>query len=538
MIDKKNARYILAVSFFAFLIFWCQFGLKILHPSYYMWLMGGDPAQHWLGWSLFRSTPLLQWPLGANYNFGMDVGNSIVYTDSIPLLAIPLKYILWFYHGDVQYTGWWILICCILNSLSGYAIVCRLTDNRIYAVIVSVFFAMSPVFIARALGHYALSAHWIILCAVYLMMDKQFRLWLWIGLMLIAITVHAYLFAMVFPVFAIKCFIERKQYGNTKSALAFLLCLVLVAFVMYAVGYFTISAGMDKGGYTIYNADLFSMLLVRSGIDSQLFGFLTKIYTPTSIEGFNFIGTAPLLALMFSIIIIACHRESAGNIKILLERSGKPIVVIFALMAIYAVSTRLSIFGNDIFNIEPPKILRKITSTFRASGRFTWPIMYLLVIFIFCFIEKSTAKLAVPLALLFVVVGLSDASNKYQSIHARYNEPYHKKYEYNAKWNLISAGDRIVSTNPCAETESWMKMAFISYRNGASLGFGYFAREDKNKIDEMKRKAINDINKNTTKDGYVYIVHKDNVTPEAWERIQSSKGYNIIDGIMVYKNHK
>lgn len=537
MSTNSRIKYIFIVSFLAFLVFWYQFGLKILHPTYYMWLMGGDPAQHWLGWSLFRSTPLLQWPLGANYNFGMDIGNSIVYTDSIPLLAIPLKYVLWFYHGDVQYTGWWILLCCILNSLSGYAIVYKLTENRIYAVIVSILFSMSPAFTSRALGHYALSAHWIILCAIYLMMCKPLHVGRWLCLLLIAVSVHAYLFAMVFPAFALKCFIDRNQYGKLRTALAFSSSIILVGLVMDSIGYFTISTGMDVGGYTVYNADLFSMFLVSSGLDSPLFGILTKLYKP-NLEGFNFIGSTPLLALIFSFILIICNKNNAENIRLLLKRSGKAVIFIFFLMAIYSLSTRLTILGHEIFHLEPQGILKKLTSTFRASGRFTWPIMYLLVIFIFSFIEKSTDRLAVPLVLLFVVIGLSDASTKYQSIHNRYNAPYDKKYSFNEKWNIINVGDRVISTDPIADSQLWMKMAFITYRNGASLGFGHFAREDKRRTEEMKMKAINDINTNTTKDGYVYIVHKDNVTPEAWERIQSSKGFNIIDGIMVYKNHK
>lgn len=53
--------------------------------------MEGDPATHWLGWQFFRNSPLLQWPLGANPDYGMEIGSSIIFSDSIPLLAFIFK---------------------------------------------------------------------------------------------------------------------------------------------------------------------------------------------------------------------------------------------------------------------------------------------------------------------------------------------------------------------------------------------------------------------------------------------------------------
>ncbi len=538
MFHKNNTRYLLAVSLFAFLIFWYQFGLDILKPSYYMWLLGGDPAQHWLGWSMFRSTPLLQWPVGENYNFGAELDNSIVYTDSIPLLAIPLKYLLWWYHGDVQYTGWWILLCCILSSLSGYAIISRLTENKTYAVIVSVFFAMAPEFTARALGHYALSAHWVVLCAIYLMMDKQLRLGRWLALVLIAVAVHAYLFAMVFPAFALKCFIERNSNGKLKTAVGFAISTLLVLFVMYAIGYFTVSYGVYKTGYTKYNADLFSMISVLSPKDSILFNVLPKLHATDRTEGFNFIGTAPLLALILSIITIAFSKEKLSSLTLTLSRIGKPALAIFTMMAIYALSTRLVILNHEVFNHNPPHFMNGITSAFRCSGRFTWPLMYLVIIITFCFIEKSFKKHAIALALVLVAIGLYDASDKYLSINNRYESQVNSVFVPDAKWNVIQKGDKIVSTDPDVDGMEWMDAAFVSYRRGAYMGFGYFARMDRVKMEKMKREAINDINTNHPKDGYIYAVHKNNVTTEAWERIKSSGNYDITGDMIVYKSNK
>jgi len=66
-------------------------GGAIINPTNRDWLMFGDAAQHYLGWEFFRHTPLLQWPIGANYPLGMELSSSIVFTDSIPIAAYIAK---------------------------------------------------------------------------------------------------------------------------------------------------------------------------------------------------------------------------------------------------------------------------------------------------------------------------------------------------------------------------------------------------------------------------------------------------------------
>ena len=78
----------LSILSFSFL-----YGWSILNPKNNMWLEGGqnqDPMQAYLGWEFFRREP---WsiPLGSNQSFGMLPSNSVVYSDSIPLLAIFFK---------------------------------------------------------------------------------------------------------------------------------------------------------------------------------------------------------------------------------------------------------------------------------------------------------------------------------------------------------------------------------------------------------------------------------------------------------------
>ncbi len=69
------------------------FGFGPLDPQNQGWLwadLGVDPVQSWLGWTSFRRSPWTL-PPGANPDYGMELGTAIYFTDSLPLLALPLK---------------------------------------------------------------------------------------------------------------------------------------------------------------------------------------------------------------------------------------------------------------------------------------------------------------------------------------------------------------------------------------------------------------------------------------------------------------
>ena len=80
-------------------------GGKILNTSSTEWLFGVDSDTNYIGWQFFRRTPILQFPIGNSPNLGTGFASSIVYSDSIPLLAIPFKFLNFLLPNDFQYFG-------------------------------------------------------------------------------------------------------------------------------------------------------------------------------------------------------------------------------------------------------------------------------------------------------------------------------------------------------------------------------------------------------------------------------------------------
>ena len=103
------------------LVFLSIFNITIINPSYDDWLLledvgSGDTKFHYYGWLAYRQEGL-QFPIGKIVSIGYPQ-TSVVFTDSIPLLAIILKPFNKILPTPFQYFGIWILICYMLWGIS------------------------------------------------------------------------------------------------------------------------------------------------------------------------------------------------------------------------------------------------------------------------------------------------------------------------------------------------------------------------------------------------------------------------------------
>src|SRR3982751_4213177 len=89
-IDHRLADVLLAV-FVGGAAFLAIVGPQVLDVTNIGWLtQAGDSFTHYLGWEFFRRSPWT-WPPGLNPDYGLQFSSSIIFSDSVPLLALALK---------------------------------------------------------------------------------------------------------------------------------------------------------------------------------------------------------------------------------------------------------------------------------------------------------------------------------------------------------------------------------------------------------------------------------------------------------------
>ena len=114
---------------FGSVFFYLIVGFGPLNPENLSWIFGRfDPPQHYLGWVFYRYSPW-SFPIGLNPNFGMDISSSIVYTDSIPIMAIFFKLLSPILPQVFQYFGIWLLLCFLLQAWFAWKIISLISSH-------------------------------------------------------------------------------------------------------------------------------------------------------------------------------------------------------------------------------------------------------------------------------------------------------------------------------------------------------------------------------------------------------------------------
>ena len=125
----KKYRWPLTGALLGALVFLAVYGVRVLDPTSVDWILNNpspDPAQHYLGWELFRRSPVHLPYIGANYNAVYPFRTSVLFTDSLPLAALLFKLLGGVLPARFQYFGWWGLACYMLQGGLAQAVIARI----------------------------------------------------------------------------------------------------------------------------------------------------------------------------------------------------------------------------------------------------------------------------------------------------------------------------------------------------------------------------------------------------------------------------
>ena len=86
----KKYRWPLTGALLGVLVFLAVYGVRVLDPTSVDWILNSlspDPIQHYLGWELFRRSPVHLPYIGANYNAVYPFRTSVLFTDGSSISA-------------------------------------------------------------------------------------------------------------------------------------------------------------------------------------------------------------------------------------------------------------------------------------------------------------------------------------------------------------------------------------------------------------------------------------------------------------------
>lgn len=381
-------------------------------------------------------------------------GINIIYTDSVPLFALLAKAFRFLLPENFNYFGVYYLSVYVLQAVTAVYLLRSLSIRSLLPQVAIVVIVLAfPAFLFRSSLHASLISHFLLLWALGLYFNSVTRntfnrssIW-FASLLCCALLIHAYLFIMALAIYAAAAMQHmvsgRKQAIEGVAISGFIGIFLLL--VMWTAGYFE---GLGKTlGFGHYSMNLLSPWVPqRSGI----FPGMQEIIDATGgqYEGFNYLGLGVLLLLVVAVTGLR------GNYAAILRRYWALNLVLVAFL-ILALSNRVFIGDQLLFEVGPGaaaelpveashirqedgntgdhpasmpgdtgivSIVKEILQQFRSSGRFFWPIGYLMLAGSLSVVARRfTGKSAVLIILLAVLLQVLDTGPLRKEIRDKFS---------------------------------------------------------------------------------------------------------------------
>ena len=369
-----GASIAVAAAYFFFLLD----GTAILQGN--LWRYGtGDYGQHLVGYVAFTHD---QWrlPLLATRSLGHPHGTRIIFTDSLPLVAIPSKLLRAFLPLSFHPFGFWIFLCLLLLAHSFSGLQFELGHRTLFASVASSLFAVTaPFFLFRfQLSQAALCGQFLLVYSIWLyfrqgrLSERAAQLGWWVLLLIASLLTHVYLLAMVGVLFiaAEGRLLSTGEASLRDVSLHLMTALVVILGLATVGGYWPSDVFLtDPNAYGHFSMNLlapFSRDYVRYDA------------TGGQLDGFNYWGVGTFLLLVANVRCLG--RWS----RMLFRADLYPLVLCLLVLAIFAVSNRVYLGHLLLFSYDLPGTLTTLASHFRGSGRFFWPVSYSVMALALC----------------------------------------------------------------------------------------------------------------------------------------------------------
>lgn len=525
-IFRPDRIYSLAPIFSGVLLFLLLYGIRPLDPQYLGWWgTNSDALQSWLGWSFYRDSPWA-FPIGLNQNYGLELDNTIIYTDSIPLLALFFKCLSPFLPKIFQYLGWWTLACFMLQAFFAWKLTTLCTRNFWLQWLGSLLFLISPILFFRLNGHFTLVGQFVLLAALYLCLAPPLpaRRWQWVLLICLCSFLHAYLLCMVLFIWLAWLGMELIRFHVSlrkiiKTCIATFICLLNCCWLL---GYFVTTPG-SAGGFGLFKMNLLS--LFDSGGVSHIFPDLPSL--EGEYEGYNYLGAGRIL--LMGICLFPAIRQRRQILACL--KRWLPLAAICGLLFLIAISNVVSLGPYTVHFPTNPYLDKFLQPLFRASGRFFLPVNYLLTFCMLAIIVNYFRPRS-AIALLSAAVLLQAID-----IEPLFTAQRVKNYDLLAQHALkdklwLQHGFREIRLLPFDNNRpGWEKTGIYATLNGLATNHIYVSRIGNKQLQMLREKEKKLIENGELEPDVIYIT--DDATFEKLSQAHPDLVARHIDGLPV-----
>lgn len=345
-----------------------------------------DTSAHLSGWLFYKGDVWL-FPIFDTTRMDYPNGTTVALTDSIPIVALLAKIIGGAIAGNWHYFGVFTVVSYALNGVALVWLLRQMgASNALGALFAFVFACFSTLY---SIQFESLSAQYLVIFSLgyYFRLLGNFRhrdMAVFLGIVLLAMTVHPYLFAMCAIIFAVTvATLSSRKILSWKRAGLWLGVMIVAAGLLYwLLGYISHpSTGVvDK----LYG---YSPVVALDMTD-----LFRKQYAVKEIGVYLGLGFWAMVVMAIGLM---------WRIKPKLYKGHALLIATCVLLFMFAISNNVFIDGKSALHVSLPAVVESMCEVFRASKRFVVPLYYLAVVVAFVFLIKHRSK-----AIVFVIVGI------------------------------------------------------------------------------------------------------------------------------------
>ncbi len=396
---------------------------------------GGDFSVSYYGSVLYRMDSW-RWPIFTHLNLAYPYGISVHGTDGSPLLSVIFKALhsLFGLSPEVQFVGIWMLISYVLQAYVSVLIFRHAFKSKFLITIGALFFVSAPIMMMRVFVHINLMPHFLLLFAILMYLNNRLtrKEWVYMAvLMTLGILTCPYFLPMQAGFFALLIY---RQWADKKiswwmifkgiSALG-----LVFLFWYYMLGMMSTEQQLASGGWRSLGLNL-TALFNPIWSKSQVFNTLTP-KADFDADNYFGLGLLILLVILFFSVKDLFRRDNL--------RRHWPLALLLSGFFLFALSSQVKLGTATVLDYKPGALIDWLGSVFRYSGRFFWPIWYLLAFFLLKTCAKQFPKKAYILLPLLLVVQIWDLWPTYQAKKSFVDTT--KPYVYPLKspeWNRLT----------------------------------------------------------------------------------------------------
>lgn len=484
-----------------FLYLWGFEYLNIYNIDWIMYPAGTDFAFAGIGSIEFLQEPWA-FPPGIINNLIYPNQTSIIYIDGVPIFALLFKCLASIIPGTFQYFGIWGFLCFVLQGGFAAIIMHKYTRNWLLSVVASVFFIMSPFICMKIFRHISMSGQWIILAALAIVWyrDSSFirrhEFSVWIVTCMLSVSILAYFTAMVYSILIIYIWCRllesrNKRHMIKKMTFLFLCTAIGCALVFWLCGGFVKGLETSSMDYGTYPSNL-------NGLINPLWASYILQSLPlgnASYEGYCWLG----LGIIVGLILCFFSRIEEGFPNKAIVINSLPFIVISVCLLAFSATNKM-MFGNWVLvDIHLPAFLLKLCSMFRTSGRFVWPVYYMILIWVLGSILTRASREGAKLFIisLLLTIQILDYSKFYQHFSKQESESRFKTSLNSVFWNDLKLNyDHIYFVPFSGKTshETWGEITWAAVQNRIKLNTFWLGRYPLKKIMEGMEQKTTELN--------------------------------------------